>query len=240
MTQAQLYGCVFEPIRTRGYRRAVGIILARKIKNLRTVLGLNQAELAKRLKVTQATVSRWERGSMPEGPKLAQLAEMAGESVKTFIDGTPNIDHVALLGRYWVRGEVAAGVFAAAYEWPQTEWTPYSGGSHIDVPEGARYGLITAGESMNQIYPLGTILDCVAVEYADELKSGQRVIVERHRADGDVEATVKEYVRSDDGSEWLVPRSSNPAFLPIAANDPGEGITEVRVVAVVVGSYRPE
>ena len=74
-----------------------------------------------------------------------------------------------------------------------------------------------------------------------ELRSGQRVIVERHRTDGTIEATVKEYMLSDDGRQWLVPRSNQPEFqMPIPANDPGEGVAEVRVVAVVVGSYRPE
>ena len=128
-----------------------------------------------------------------------------------------------------------------AYEWPQTDWVAYSGVASINVPEGARFGLRVDGESMNQIYPDGTILDCVKLEHlTGEIKSGQRVIVERRRHD-EIEATVKEYLKDDTGKEWLIPRSNRPEFqMPIAANDPGEGIDDVQIVALVVGSYRPE
>lgn len=227
---------------TRGYRRDMGQIVARKIRQLRISLGLNQSEFAERLGVTQATVSRWEKGAMPEGDKLAKLAEMAGENVRAFIDEpSSTVTTPAHLERFWVRGAVAAGVWATAYELPQTEWVEYSGGAHVKVPQGQRFGLRCRGDSMNQVYPDGTIVDCVKVEAVGEIRSGQRVIVEQRRHSGEVEATVKEYVIGEDGKEWLVPRSNNPAFqAPIAANEPAEGIDEVRIVAVVVGSYRPE
>jgi transcriptional regulator with XRE-family HTH domain len=238
---SKIYASGFGAGMARGYRRAMGRTVATKIRNLRTVLGINQTELADRLGVTQASVSRWEKGSMPEADKLTQLAELAGETVRSFIEGTADSNtSSAVLNRFWVRGTVAAGVFAAAYEWPQEEWKNYSGGTHIDVPEGSRFGLEATGDSMNMVYPSGTILDCVSIDAIGELRSGQRVIVERRNVAGEVEATVKEYVVADDGSEWLVPRSSNPSFQAISANQPGEGISEVRVVAVVVGSYRPE
>lgn len=240
--QQKIYAREFGALHARGYRRAMADHVAKKIKNLRLSLGLNQTELADKLGVTQASVSRWEKGSMPDADKLTQLAEMAGESIKSFIDeGTLPVPISTVLNRLWVRGSVAAGVFASAYEWPQDDWTLYYGGKHIEAPDGARYGLRVDGDSMNQVYPPGTILDCVAIEHCADLESGQRVIVERRRFDGEVEATVKEYVVGDDGTEWLVPRSYNPAFQsPISATEPGEGIEEVRVVAKVVGSYRPE
>jgi transcriptional regulator with XRE-family HTH domain len=215
--------------------------LSDKIRNLRRSLGLNQTEMAERLGVTQASVSRWEKGSVPDGPRLSQLAELAGESVRDFIS-SPDSGTEPLLSRYWVRGQVAAGVWAMAYEWPQDDWQPYSGGSHIEVPEGMRFGLVTKGESMDQVYPEGTVLDCVRLEvFNGEISNGQRVIVERVRHDGEIEATVKEYMKADDGREWLVPRSNNPAFqMPIAMDDPGPDIAEIRIAAIVVGSYRPE
>lgn len=225
-----------------GYRKAMGVAIAGKIRRLRLERGWNQTDLAERLGVTQATVSRWEKGSVPEARHLSQLAELAGESVKTFIDsGEVEASPAPLLGRFFVRGEVAAGVWATAYEWPQQDWYPYSGVAAVDAPAQARYGLRVAGESMNQVYPPGTILDCISIDHAGELRSGQRVIIERWKIDGEVEATVKEYVLGQDGRVWLVPRSDNPAFqAPICASEPGDGIAEVRIVARVVGSYRPE
>jgi transcriptional regulator with XRE-family HTH domain len=219
--------------------RAVGD----KIKQLRLSLGLNQAEFAKRMGVTQATVSRWERGAMPEPEKLAQLAELTGETIPTLIGGSVQKPATSgTLKRFWVRGTVQAGVWAVAYEWPQDDWIPYAGGTHIEAPEETRFGLKAEGASMNLVYPPGTILDCVKIEaWEKELENGRRVIVERHKEDGTVEATVKEYYRDDTGREWLIPRSTDPAFqAPISASDPGEGIAEIRIVAIVVGSYQAE
>ncbi len=226
----------------RGYRRAMGKSIAVKIRQLRLVLGINQTELAERLGVTQASVSRWEKGSMPDTKHLVQLAELADTDVKTFIDEL-NIDAQpsSSLNRFEVRGVVAAGVWAEAYEWPQEDWLEYSGGEHYEAPVGTRYGLRVEGVSMNMVYPAGTIVDCVQVEAFGQLKSGNRVIVERKRRDGDIEATVKEYTIAQDGREWLVPKSYDPAFqTAIAVDDPGEDIVEIKIVAVVVGSYRPE
>ena len=215
--------------------------LATKIRNLRRELGLNQTELAERLQVTQASVSRWEKGSVPDGPRLSQLADLAGVSIKDLISD-PDSGTEPHLNRYFVRGEVAAGVWTVAYEWPQGDWYPYSGGRHVEVPDGSRFGLVARGASMDQIYPDGTILDCVSIDIFDgQIDNGQRVIVERVRKDGEIEATVKEYMKADDGRVWLVPRSNSPQFqAPIALDDPGPDIAEVRIAAVVVGSYRPE
>ena len=69
----------------RRYRRVMGDVIATKIRKLRISLGLNQSELAKRLNVTQASVSRWEKGSLPDADKLSQLAELSGETVRSFI-----------------------------------------------------------------------------------------------------------------------------------------------------------
>lgn len=241
MTQQLIYVREFEQPTSRGYRRVMGHAIGQKIKNMRIAMGLTQGELAARLGTTQASVSRWEKGSMPEADKLAQLADLQGESVREFIDDKASGETIPLvLNRFWVRGAVAAGVFAPAYEWPEDEWKSYSGMADLDVPQEARFGLEVKGESMNLVYPPGTILDCVSIDAVGEIASGKRVIVERTCLTGEVEATVKEYVVVD-GVEWLVPRSTNPAFqAPISATEPGEGITEVKIIAVVVGSYRPE
>ena len=225
-----------------GYRRAMGRVIAERIKQLRIARGLNQTELAERLAVTQATVSRWERGSTPDADKLAKLAEMAGLSIEQFIRNMVEGERDSgLLNRFSVKGAVQAGDWALAQEWPEEEWRTYSGGAHINAPDGKRYGLEVRGDSMNEVYPMGTILDCVSIFDLTDVANGQRVIVERERLDGYVEATVKEYHRDEQGKEWLVPRSKNPGFqTPIDVANPGPDIAEIRVVARVVGSYRPE
>jgi transcriptional regulator with XRE-family HTH domain len=225
-----------------GYRSTMGQEIGRKIAIIRRSLGESQAAFADRFGVTQGSVSRWENGAIPDPSALARLAELAGEDIKTFLGGAPSDTSFVNLGqRLMVKGSVAAGVWREAFEWPQDDWFSYTGGTHVTVDAGRRFGLRVDGESMNEIYPPGTILDCISVFESDTPSSGRNVVVVRERIDGALEATVKQFFVDKDGKAWLLPKSTNPAFqTPIALDDPGNGIVETRIIAIVVGSYRPE
>jgi phage repressor protein C with HTH and peptisase S24 domain len=108
------------------------------------------------------------------------------------------------------------------------------------APLRDRFGLVVAGDSMNLLYPPGTILECVNYFGDEPIPNGKRVIVQRTKRDGTVEATVKELVRDADGIEWLVPRSSNPVHQAFRGDSPGPGIARVEIIAIVVASIRPE
>lgn len=215
--------------------------LSKRIVAARRKLGLKQADFGKLLGVNQTTVSRWEQGSIPDVITLGKMAELIEEDISYFLAADFSVASKAGPQLY-LKGEVAAGVWKDAWEWDREEWLPFQGGSHIDAPMEARFGLIVAGESMNEVYPPGTRLDCVSCIHAgiNEVRSGQRVIVVRRNFHGEVEATVKEYQKTADG-EWLVPRSRNPAFQqPIPMYDGSPDIEETVIVAVVRGAYLPE
>lgn len=218
------------------------VSLAHKILLLRRSFGKNQAEFGEIFGVTQASVSRWEKGSMPDSTSLAKLAEIAGEGVLEFLSPTVEGAKPAPAGnRFMVRGSVAAGVWREAYEWPIDDWEPYTGGAHVVADPKWRFGLRVDGDSMSLVYPHGTILDCVSIFDSQVPESGQRVVVIRKRTDDGLEATVKEYVIDADGRHWLVPRSHNPAFQrPIALDEEEPEIEQTQIIAVVRGSYRPE
>lgn len=214
--------------------------LSQRIRLARRSMGLNQAEFGAKLGVNQATISRWESGTTPDFHSLGLIAKLTNLDIQSLV----NADIVSVNSgpSLFIKGEVAAGVWKEAFEWDQGDWMPYHGGSHIDFPDEARFGLIVSGESMNEVYPPGTVLDCVSCLHAgiDKVNSGQRVIVVRRKFSGEVEATVKEYLETQDGV-WLVPKSRNPAFhqaIPLHSQDPE--IEETAIIAVVKGSYRPE
>ncbi len=138
-----------------------------------------------------------------------------------------------------VRGRVEAGAWAVAYEYAQDDMLTFTGRADIDVDPKHRFGLMVRGDSMDEMYPEGTILECVSVFAGIEPAPGKRVIMVRKNLDGDVEATVKELVERD-GDLWAVPRSSNPAHFPFKVGEPQPGITEVQIIAVVVASIRQE
>ncbi|MGK2908775.1 MAG: S24 family peptidase [Sphingobium sp.] len=217
--------------------------LSVKIRNLRQRLNKNQTEFGRIFDVQQATVSRWETGSVPEHQHLLKMAELIGEDFATFV-GNNDIGEqfsAARLGpSLRVVADVEAGVFKDAWQWEPDEWVEFTGIGNSNAPAKDRYGLRVRGESMNLIYPPGTIIECQTVWGSTPIPSGKRVIVQRRRFNDGVETTCKEYVEDENGVGWLVPRSSNPSFQAFRCDEPGEGIEEVKIIAIVVASIRPE
>jgi SOS-response transcriptional repressor LexA len=141
-----------------------------------------------------------------------------------------------------VVGRVQAGLWQEAMEWPADE--------HYIAPmflRGIRdpkkiFGLEVSGESMNELYPDGSILACIKLYDIDRPpQAGERVIVQRRQPNGLVESTVKQLDIDKHGRAWLVPRSNDPEFQGAWRIDSqtlrGE---DIEVVAIVVGSHRPE
>ena len=207
------------------------------LAGLRKRRGFTQATLAERLGVEQPTVQRWEKGKRePELAQLIQLADVLGVEPGALLSGavaTP------IGPRLYVKGEVAAGVWRAAVELPEDEWQTFNGRNDITADLEHRFGLRIIGDSMNEFYPPGTIVECVSLFGRAEATPGKRVVVIRKDTFDQYEATVKELVEQE-GALWLVPRSTNPAHLPFRLDDVGEGIVECRIAAIVVSSVRPE
>lgn len=150
-------------------------------------------------------------------------------------------EFVMLGPRLYVKADVAAGIWKEAWEYDADEWEAFTGRADVKAPVKDRFGLRVVGGSMNEIYPEGSIVECVRYHGGEPIESGRRVVVQRERIDGSLETTVKELIRTDDGNEWLRPRSTNPSFLPFRGDRPDDpDIVRVEIIAVVVGSYRPE
>lgn len=56
----------------------------RELRRLRRKAGLTQVDLAKRLRVTQATVSDWEHDLLPSPKRHDQLAKVLGGVLRRF------------------------------------------------------------------------------------------------------------------------------------------------------------
>lgn len=208
-----------------------------QLAELRKRKGFTQQALADEMGVEQPTVQRWEKGKRePTISQLLELARVLEVEPGALID--PSI--VAAIGpRLFVKGEVAAGVWRTAVEFAPDEWQSFTGRADVNAKPEHRFGLRVVGDSMNEIYPPGTIVECVSVFGHVEPEPGRRVVVLRTNENNEVEATIKELVEQDDAL-WLRPRSTNPAHLPFKVGEPEVGIKEVRIAAVVVASVRPE
>jgi transcriptional regulator with XRE-family HTH domain len=207
-----------------------------KLSALRKKRGWSQAKLAEIIGVEQPTIQRWESGKrLPDLESLA-AADALGVSPGSLLDGNAL---VSLGPTLFLKGEVAAGVWSPAAEWPEAEWQTFTGRSDVNANVKHRFGLKVVGDSMDLLYPHGSIVECVSLFGTVEAVPGRRVVIVQKNDRQEFEATVKELVEQD-GDMWAVPRSSNPAHLPINLSKAERGILETRIIAVVVASIRPE
>lgn len=208
-----------------------------RVAELRRRKGWTQGDLAERLGVEQPTVQRWESGVRePKFEQLFALAKVLDVPPAYLLD---NDMAVPLGPTLYVKGQVAAGVWRHAVEDPAEDWQTFTGRSDVTADVAHRFGLRVVGDSMDRVYPHGTIIECVSMFGRAEIAPGKRVVVVRVNEDHECEATVKELVEQN-GELWAVPRSYNPVHLPFRLSEPEPGIIETRIVAVVVSSVRPE
>lgn len=209
--------------------------IAKKIRKLRTDLGLTQTEFAERIETRQDLVSKWERGEhSPSAEYASKMADMAGVPFSSFVGAMP-LSKKEVSGRtVTVVGEVQAGVWREAVEWDFDEQfeVPYYPAPNVpNVPVRA---FIVRGTSMNKLYPDGTMV-FVASTIANKIKpaSGNKVLVSRRNADGFYEATIKELFIDENGRKWLWPRSYDPQYQAPIEYAGGRG-DEVTITGVVV------
>ena len=177
----------------------------------------------------------------PRYDTLEKLATVLGCTVSDLIEDERPVEAStsAPLTVVSVTGQVQAGAWVEAVEWPRGDWFEIAVPLDRRYPGVPRFGLLVRGSSMDLVYPDGTILICVALaDLGRSAKSGERVVCQRQRRRGEIEITVKEYIVRD-GSHWLVPHSTDPRYQSPVALDPREH-GDLSVAGLVIGSYRPE
>lgn len=206
-------------------------------------LGKSKGDLAKALGLPNPRITEIIQGrrlvALKELPPLARFLEMDGGDLVLALTGEQIPVSAKGIQQIVVRGAVQAGHWVEAAEFHQDDCYTVPVPDDPRYPGIKRFGLEVRGPSMNRVYPEGTILVCVhRNDWHKEPASGQRVVVERRKPDGLVEATVKE-LREDSGKQWLWPNSTHPEHQTPIPLDDGQTDT-VEIVAVVTGSYKPE
>lgn len=198
------------------------------IKRIRQQLGISQHELADRMGVTWQTISNVERGVTGlSSKKLDAYAAALGVEPQDLIAADDGARRVPVIGH------VQAGHFAESWEFHEADQFD------VPVPNDARFrrfklqGVEVRGPSMNRRYPEGTVLVFTdAVETGEDVTVGKRYIIERERADGLREATVKLLWRDNEGRHWLLPESDDPRFQEPIPMEGADGDT-IRIVGRV-------
>ncbi len=177
----------------------------------------------------------------PRYDTLEKLAGVLGCTVSDLIEDDRAIDERLSppLTVVSVTGQVQAGAWVEAIEWPNGDWFEIAVPPDRRYPGVPRFGLVVRGSSMDLLYPDGTILICISLDdLGRTAKSGERVVCQRRRGRGEYEITVKEYLVRD-GSHWLVPHSTDPRYQSPIKLDARDN-ADLSLAALVIGSYRPE
>lgn len=225
-----------DPMKTPGER----------LKAAREKAGFDSAKsAAEAIGIAIATYIQHENGSRgipaSRAERYAKFFRTTPEWILYGRDRSENLKVAQLGPQLPIQGAVAAGVWREVLEYPEHEWSFFTGAPDVKAPLNLRFGLKVEGNSMDLVYPPGTIIECVRYWGREPIENGKRVIVQRTDRDGNMETTVKEYLKDDNGVEWLVPRSTHPEFqAPFRCDDPGEGIETIEIVAIVVASIRYE
>ena len=247
------------------YRMAYELLQQRIAERLK-VIGISERAACLKAGVGVNTVRHMrKRDHSPKIENLVRLAAVLRVPASYLLDAAAEAETedgndkmplrpVSVMTVY-VKGAVQAGVWADAIEWDSSDWLP------IFVPEEARYprverfGLQVRGNSMDRLYPAGSIL--ITVRFADIGRGpepGDKVVVIRRSETGDqFEATVKVYELDELNRVILWPRSTDPEhqapiILPAASYEfAGNGHDgdqashpDLEISSLVIGSYRSE
>jgi len=142
-----------------------------------------------------------------------------------------------------ITGEVAAGQWLDVdVEMDPRDFEQFPIAADPAYPHDAQYGLIVRGNSMNRVFSSGEVLHCLDVWKAPiEPEEEDIVIVERIRAQASQREVTAKRITKRGKLIVLSPDSTESKWKPIEFNpkDGHDGDEEVRVVAVVLATYRP-
>lgn len=221
-----------------------------RLRELREKAGLKQNKLAELADTSPPQIQRLEKGERTLTVEWAErLAPILKVHPASLIFDTSELVGLEQTGTYEavavdidfepvpVVGQVEAGSYRTSERWDEQDF--YYMGLPVDkrYPQIKRFCLEVRGNSMDLIYPPGTLVICVdMIQINGEPKDGDIYVVDYTNIYGEIESTLKELSIQSNGKYILIPRSSDPAHKqPIEIN--GNKGDTIRLRAKVVGSY---
>lgn len=222
--------------------KAVLTRIERRLKKL----GLTAAAASRAATGSPDTIRNWQRSAKAGKPSgastttLLPLAVVLKTTQAWLVDGEGDEeghsnDPSASLREVVVAAYVQAGAWTETWEWPDEDKYHVAVPADPEMDRVKLYAAETKGPSMNRRWPEGTIvIFSNAIETGESPIVGKRYVVERRRASGEEEHTVKLLHQDDAGRYWLVPESHDPLHqTPIPLLDGAVDGDEVRIVGRV-------
>ena len=190
-------------------------------KKLRTKKNITQVELAKKLNVTQTTISKWEKGkSIPDIMRLKTLSDFYGVQIECFLD--KEMPLVAKMeNAIPVLGRIPAGIPIEMIEdvLDYEELKP-----EMLIGNKKYFALKVKGDSMMPKFQEGDVL---IVRQQDDCENGAYAIVAVNGND----ATFKKVIKRENG---IILQPLNTIYEPIIFDKKQIETLPVRILGVVV------
>lgn len=179
-----------------------------RIAELAQLRGLTYADIADAVDAHEITIAKLATGRQELTLTwMKRLAPVLGATPAEIIAKRSGDNLRAVI----VKGELRAGAWAEKHQWQEDDQY------EVMIPDDPAfrgltlYGGAIEGESMNRRYPSGAVVILSRLTHRPgEIEEGRRYHVQRVRADGQTEETIKMLARSTDGRYWLVPESTDP------------------------------
>ncbi|MBS1096376.1 LexA family transcriptional regulator [Gluconobacter sphaericus] len=218
------------------------------INQIRDRFGETYAGIARKSGMAPSTVVRFMNDETATHSLSAKTEAKIAAAFNVEPAAKTALEPISDFNRVPVIGYVQAGVFQHGFSQDySSEYVSVSPDHRY--PNLPRVAFRVRGDSMDLLYPEGTIVLAVRInDLARAPKTGEKVVVIR-QTNGDQEATIKQIEIKEDGKVVLWPRSSNPEFsaaivLPSMADlveMPDNGCRpEYWIEGVIIQSIRPE
>jgi len=177
------------------------------LQHIRDGLKINQEEIAERIGCSVSMVSRWERGcSNIPSERLPELARAYRCSVSDiFLDD--EISTFAIQDRIPIIAKIAAGSWIE-FGKDGSETKYFIGRSDSTCDSSDRFGVLLQDDCMDEIYPIGSLLECVSSKIYEQIPHGKKVVGTTVHNRNKTEAWVKE-IQMDGGIFHLISRSKS-------------------------------
>lgn len=238
-----------EPEAVREWLRAICHEANMTSTQLARACGLPPPTINRFLNATKGAPKNLNANTISRIQRMAERLLSPSKSLKRgAIDRVAAPPRVASTGRRWtirsveVIGAVEAGARRAAAEWSAEEKYLWPAPIEAEYQSNFVVGLEIKDDSADVIYPVGTIVTCVAfTELGRGPRPGERVVMHRHVGD-EIEVTVREYYIDQDANAWLLSRTSRPDLQESIAL--GQHKTPlpagIKIPYRITGSFRPE
>lgn len=217
-----------------------GALIPERLVEAREAKNINQSELAKIIGTTPQAVQAMESGRVKRTKFLREIAAALDKPAAWFVgdDSNQRLQSVPIVKYATYRGIAAGGLWQEDLR---------QSGDDVRIPaapedkysDAPQIAFKVIGNSMNRVVRDGEYVICV--DYQERpvtLRDGELVVAERRRG-GEIERTVKRVKYGAGRTLELWPESDEPKHQRPLVLKAREADTEVRVVGLVIGYYRP-